>query len=71
MLGWLRRLLGSDQAAQERREQQRRGRQRSRQMRARDRELRKGPGGSKTKSTFFWGSPGVSEPVHQKQLFRE
>ncbi|KAB8068634.1 hypothetical protein BDV29DRAFT_184155 [Aspergillus leporis] len=74
MLDWLRKLFGADQDALDLREQRRRSRKRSRRMRARERELRNQNQkqelkGGKRRTPFFWGSPGVTTPVHQTRIF--
>ncbi|KAF7616898.1 hypothetical protein AFLA_004950 [Aspergillus flavus NRRL3357] len=74
MLNWLRKLFGADNAALDRRSQQRRSRKRSKQMRAREQELRRQNQrqelkGGKHRTPFFWGSPGVTTPVHQTRIF--
>ncbi|KAE8416391.1 hypothetical protein BDV36DRAFT_260195 [Aspergillus pseudocaelatus] len=74
MLDWLRKLFGADNDALDRRDQQRRSRKRSKQMRAREQELRRQNQrqelkGGKRRTPFFWGSPGVTTPVHQTRIF--
>lgn len=76
MLDWLRKLFGADEVALDRRDQQRRSRKRSKLMHARGRELREQSQrqelkGGKRRTPFFWGSPGVTTPVHQTRIFND
>ncbi|GKZ16801.1 hypothetical protein AbraIFM66951_006290 [Aspergillus brasiliensis] len=73
MLDWLRKLFGADNAALEMKDQQRRSRKRSQQVRAREQELRRQNQrqelkGGERRTLFFWGSPGVTTPVHQTRF---
>lgn len=76
MLDWLRKLFGAHKVALDRREQQHRSRNRSKRIRARERELRlqsqrQELKGGKRRTPFFWGSPGVTTPVHQTKIFSD
>ncbi|CRL20738.1 unnamed protein product [Penicillium camemberti] len=76
MLNWLRKLFGVDKVARDRRDQQHRIRKRSKRIRARERELRlqsqrQELKGVKRRTPFFWGSPGVTTPVHQTKIFSD
>lgn len=77
MMDWFKRLFGFDQETLEKRKQKRRIRKRSKNVQARERELRKNAQareikGGKRRMPFFWGSPGVTIPVHQTPMvYRE
>ncbi|RDH15386.1 hypothetical protein M747DRAFT_299452, partial [Aspergillus niger ATCC 13496] len=74
MLDWLRKLFGTDNAVLDWRDQQRQSRKQSKQMRDYEQKLRRqnqrhGLKGGKRRTQFFWGSPGVTTPVHQTRMF--
>lgn len=76
MLDWLRKVFGADKAARDRREQQDRSRKRSKRIRAREQQLRlqsqrQELKGGEGRTPFFWGSPGVTTPVHQTKIFSD
>lgn len=75
-MDWLKRLFGFDQEALEKRKQNSKSRKRSRNVRDREGELRKNAQareikGGKRRVPFFWGSPGVTIPLHQTPMYSD